>query len=209
MHTGALPELEEKPLALPLQLTVVARLAPNKRVDQAIQVVQHLRTQQLDARLTIVGTGVMEQSLRGLVRDLELQDHVHFRGGLSEREKDEVLRRSHWLLHTSVREGWGLNVIEANAMGTPAAVYPVPGLIESTLHDVTGIVAKEETPAALADALVTLLKQPQRYEQYRRQAWDRAKTFHWDAILPAACDWLERMAGAPKPDARANLTPSK
>ncbi len=136
----------------------------------------------------------MEPSLRGLIAELRLSDAVHFTGPLSEKEKDECLRQAHFLLHTSVREGWGLNVIEANAMGTPAAVYPVPGLIESTLHNQTGFVAKAEDPQALADALAAAIGKGDLYESLRRQAWARAKTFHWTEVLPKACAWLEALA---------------
>ena len=39
--------------------------------------------------------------------------------------------RAHVLVATSVREGWGLNVSEAAACGTPAIGYSVPGLVDS------------------------------------------------------------------------------
>ena len=67
-----------------------------------------------------------------------------FTGSLVEVEKDRLLRDAHFLLHTSLREGWGLNVIEANALGTPAIVYPVAGLTESTIHGRTGLVVRVE-----------------------------------------------------------------
>jgi glycosyltransferase involved in cell wall biosynthesis len=132
--------------------------------------------------------------LKSLATELRLQEKINFTGGLSEAEKDRLLRESHFLLHTSQREGWGLNVIEANAMGTPAAVYPVAGLIESTLHDETGLVASAETPDALANSLRNSLSAPERYQFYRQRAWERSKEFHWDKVLPLACDWLEKMA---------------
>jgi glycosyltransferase involved in cell wall biosynthesis len=130
---------------------------------------------------------------------LALGAAVTFTGPLPEKEKDARLRDAHFLLHTSQREGWGLNVIEANAMGTPAAVYPVAGLIESTLHDHTGLVARAETPEALAESMLSLLRAPQPYDRYRVAAWERAKTFHWSRILPPACDWLEAMARGENP----------
>ena len=37
-------------------------------------------------------------------------------------------------------------MIEANAMGTPAVVYPVGGLVDSTVHGQTGLVSEAETP---------------------------------------------------------------
>ena len=146
------------------------------------------------AQLTIVGTGEAEPLIRSTIQQCGVTDAVRFTGSLREKEKDQLLRESHLLLHTSQREGWGLNVIEANAMGTPAAVYPVPGLRESTLDNETGVVSREETPPCLAARISELISSPILYDKFRVAAWERAKTFHWSKILPPACDWLEKMA---------------
>ena len=194
VNTVALATLPAKPLDSPLRLIVVSRLAPNKRIDHAMRAAKCLLDQGVPVHLTIVGTGETEGQLRQLASDLQLGAQVTFTGPLSEADKDERLRQAHFLLHTSMREGWGLNVIEANAMGTPGAVYPVAGLIESTLHDETGLISKEETPESLGAALKTILHAPEKYEGYRVKAWERAKTLHWDKVLPGACDWLEEQA---------------
>jgi glycosyltransferase involved in cell wall biosynthesis len=198
VHTVALDSLEEKPLTQPLKLAVVSRLAPNKRIDHAIRTVKCLVELDVNAELAIVGAGEEEGNLKGLASELLLRQHVRFTGPLPEREKDDLLRQSHWLLHTSQREGWGLNVIEANAMGTPAAVYPVAGLVESTLHEQTGLVSAKETPESLANRLVESLRRPEDYQRWRVQAWERAKTYHWSQVLPQACDWLEEIARRPE-----------
>lgn len=194
VHTVALPALEEKRLTEPLKLAMVSRLAPNKRIDHGIRTVAVLRDRGIAARITIVGTGEMEPRLREIVAECQLENEVKFTGGLKEAEKDAILRESHLLLHTSQREGWGLNVIEANAMGTPAAVYPVEGLRESTLDEVTGVLARGERPEFLAQRIEELVKEPAKYDLLRQAAWERAKTFHWSKILPIACDWLEKEA---------------
>jgi len=113
---------------------------------------------------------------------------------LSEAEKNAELRQAHFLVHTSLREGWGLNVIEANAMGTPAAVYPVGGLVDSTVPGQTGLVTSAETPESLANALADIVKQPDVYTRYRINAWERSKTFSWPTILPQMVAWLEARA---------------
>jgi glycosyltransferase involved in cell wall biosynthesis len=195
VHTVALPELEAKSFVPPLRLAMVSRLAPNKRIDHGIRTtVAALRGMGVESTLKIVGVGEHEPVLRSLVAESSLQNEVTFVGGLKEKAKDEFLRGSHLLLHTSQREGWGLNVIEANAMGTPGAVYPVAGLRESTLDNQTGVVARAERPELLAERIVELIRKPGEYERLRRGAWERAKTFHWSRILPIACDWLEEMA---------------
>ena len=194
VHTVALPELEEKTLVQPLKLAVVSRLAPNKRIDHAIRTVAALKERGIAGTMKIVGVGEMEGRLREIVAECGLQNEVTFTGALKETEKDRLLRESHLLLHTSQREGWGLNVIEANAMGTPGAVYPVEGLRESTLDNETGVVARGEKPELLAARIEELLNTPGFYERLRVAAWERAKTFHWSKILPVACDWLETRA---------------
>jgi glycosyltransferase involved in cell wall biosynthesis len=194
VHTHALPSLPPKTLSIPLQLAVVSRLAPNKRIDHAVRTVAELKKRGVAANLKIVGTGETQEPLRRLIQERGLEADVSFTGSLPEKEKDELLRGSHLLLHTSQREGWGLNVIEANAMGTPAAVYPVEGLRESTLDNETGVVARGETPELLADRINDLLRAPAFYDKLRVNAWERAKSFHWSRILPPACDWLEEMA---------------
>lgn len=194
VHTPALETLDVKPLAAPLRLAAVSRLAPNKRVDHIIEVARLLRDRGVAASLAIVGTGEVEGLLRAKVSSYHLDGLVHFTGVVDEAEKDRILRRSHWLLHTSQREGWGLNVIEANALGTPAAVYPVEGLRESTLDGETGVLARNQTPEALVERLMEMMPRDAAYQAFRRQAWERAKTMHWSRILPDSCDWLERRA---------------
>jgi glycosyltransferase involved in cell wall biosynthesis len=202
VHTVALPELPPKNLpnpptvTNPLRLIVVSRLAPNKRIDHAIETLRQLLAQNTPAHLTIIGGGDMETPLRAQAATLP-PNTIHFTGPLPEPQKDALLREAHFLLHTSQREGWGLNVIEANCMGTPAAVYPVAGLRESTLDNQTGLVSTQETPTSLATRLLECT--PTQYQQLRQNAWQRAKKFHWSVILPQACDWLEAQARGQRP----------
>src|SRR6185437_9546372 len=148
----------------------------------------------IPAQLKIVGDGQSKPGLEQLTKTLGLEDCVQFTGFLPEKEKNAALQQAHFLIHTSQREGWGLNVIEANAMGTPAAVYPVGGLVDSTVAGETGLVSAAETPESLADALCDIVKKPEVYTRYRVAAWERSKTFSWPVILPQVAAWLEALA---------------
>jgi glycosyltransferase involved in cell wall biosynthesis len=163
-------------------------------VDHAIRTVKLLVERNVPVQLTIVGGGESKADLDQLTKELRLKDKIIFTGQLTEAEKNSQLQQAHFLIHTSLREGWGLNVIEANAMGTPAAVYPVGGLVDSTVHGETGLVTREETPESLADALAEIVGKPELYSQYRDRAWERSKTFFWPAILPEIVAWLEAHA---------------
>lgn len=192
--TMPLDPLPEKELTPPLRLVMVSRLAPNKRLDHGILALEQLRQNHIEAHLHIVGTGVEKDKLHRLVRNRGLTAHCTFTGYLSEEKKLKILADSHFLLHASLREGWGLNVVEANAMGTPAIVYPVPGLVDSTRHMETGIITENDSPDTFTTTILRLLQDPTLYARLRHQAWHHARSMHWSNILPKACSWLEDYA---------------
>lgn len=186
-----LATLDPKPAAPPIRLVAVSRLAPNKRVDHAIRCVAVLRERGVGAELRVVGDGIESGRLRRLVGEMGVEDAVRFVGYVREQEKLEELRGAHLLLHPSVREGWGLNVIEANAMGTPAVVYPVGGLVDSTRHGETGFVCAGERPEDLAEGVAWAMADLGRYERLRRAGWERSRGFRWEAVVPPVCSFLE------------------
>lgn len=191
------PPLEILPAKIlnhPLKLVMVSRLAPNKRVDHGPRLLRLLIDHGIDARLTILGDGECRESILELIESLELSDWCSSEGYVTEERKREVLTDARLLIHTSVREGWGLNVIEANACGTPAVVYPVPGLVDSTQNQVTGWVAPDESPEALASTIQDLLGKPDHYQTVRHQAHQESLKYQWKAVLPEATTFLESMA---------------
>lgn len=181
-----------------IRLMTVSRLAPNKRVDHAVRCVGLLRQRGMPAELTVVGDGSERPALERLVGDQGLKECVRFAGYRPENEKLDYLATGHALIHPSVREGWGLNVIEANAMGTPAVVYPVGGLVDSTVNGETGCVASGESPEALADSVMWLMENADRYQRVREAAWRRSGAYRWGLVIPPVVAFLERLARGQK-----------
>jgi hypothetical protein len=72
--------------------------------------------------------------------------------------------------------------------------------MDSTLHDETGIVAREETPESVARAVSAIMKSPEKYSRLRVNAWNRAKSLQWSQALPPVCDWLESLAAGKSPN---------
>jgi glycosyltransferase involved in cell wall biosynthesis len=123
-------------------LVYVGRVAPSKGVGDLLRALALVRAHGVDARLQVVGRGprTETETLSGLVNELGVEDSVTFRGFVDEGEKERLLARASLVLMASVREGWGLSVTEANAVGTPAVVYDRPGLRDSTVHEQSGLV---------------------------------------------------------------------
>ena len=69
---------------------------------------------------------------------LGLEDLVRLPGRVSEQAKSDLLSRAWLTVAPSLAEGWGLTVLEANAVGTPAVAFDVPGLRDSVRDKVTG-----------------------------------------------------------------------
>jgi glycosyltransferase involved in cell wall biosynthesis len=90
------------------------------------------------------------------------------------------LSQAYLILVPGVREGWGLVVTEANAMGTPAVAYNVNGLRDSVRDGQTGILVKENTPQSLAHASIALLQDQYTLNKLSLNALTFSKEFTWD-----------------------------
>mgnify|MGYP001499944814 CR=1 FL=1 len=138
----------------------VGRIKRSKRVADAIEAFGRFSKDTPDAALKIIGTGDQKYlaSLHQQVEELGLGNRVTFLGQVSEAEKYRQMRESHAILVPSVREGWGLIVTEAYSQGTPAIVYPVAGLVDSTQHGLTGLVCRQATPNAMSERMKELME---------------------------------------------------
>lgn len=125
----------------------LGRLVAMKQPEHALEGFDVLARQIPAAQLWIVGEGP-------LLRRLEKREarNASFLGRLGAEELRNRLARAHVLVATSVREGWGLNVSEAAACGTPAIGYAVAGLVDSV--PASGGALVEPRPEALGTALV-------------------------------------------------------
>lgn len=172
-HRPCLPAVPQVREAVPT-LAFVGRLSANKRPDHAIEAFRRLRARLPEAQLWLVGTGPMQERL---LRNLPPRTMLW--GRVSEEEKLRLLARAHAVIATSVREGWGLVVTEAAAVGTPTIAYDVPGLRDSVRA--SGGVLVAPNPAALAERAAALL--PGWME--RLPVVEAAGVQGWDAVAEA------------------------
>jgi glycosyltransferase involved in cell wall biosynthesis len=107
-------------------IAFLGRLVAMKRPEDAIAAFGLLRRTFGSARLWMIGDGPRLARLRH-----NASPGVEFLGRLSRDDVLDRLARAHVLVATSVREGWGLNVSEAAACGTPTIGYSVAGLVDS------------------------------------------------------------------------------
>lgn len=157
----------------------VGRLARNKRPHHALEAFRLIRRDLPTASLWVIGDGPMRAKL---MRDAP--PGTRFFGRVDRLELFERMARAHLLLITSVREGWGLVVTEANARGTPAIAYNVPGLRDSIRPGRTGEVI-EARPDSLAAAAIALIRDGEAYGDTRLRALSWAAELTWGTTAEA------------------------
>jgi len=157
----------------------VGRIKKSKRIDHCIRAFINIKKELPSSKLWIVGDGDEKyiKHLKNKVLTNNLKDEVVLFGKLDDYEKFKLMRKAHVIIVTSVREGWGLIVTEANSVGTPAVVYDVPGLRDSVKNKITGIICGKNSAEDLAANIVELLKDDDYAEKLSENALKWSKDF--------------------------------
>jgi glycosyltransferase involved in cell wall biosynthesis len=156
-------------------IVFIGRLKKAKLPHHALQAFSIIKHEIPDAKMWVIGDGYLRKKLESFK-----SKDITFFGHISTEKKYELLSRAHIILVPAVREGWGLVVTEANAMGTPAIGYDVHGLRDSIRHGETGITIKGGSPEAMAQQAILLLRDSNRLSTYSTNALEFSKQFSWD-----------------------------
>lgn len=146
IHNGTpeLPRPADARTAHP-SLVALGRLVPHKRIEMALHAVAKLATELPDLELVVAGHGWWEERLRALADELGVADRVRFAGFVDDAEKANLLARAWVALTPSLKEGWGLTIVEAAALGTPTVAFRrAGGVAEAVVDGTTGLLADDE-----------------------------------------------------------------
>jgi len=153
-----------------------------KRPDQTIKAFEIAKNKIPALQLVIAGQGkgLYSRFVNFMVKNSAFADSISLLGRISNKKKVTILRESHLLLATSVKEGWGLTVTEAASQGTPAVVYDVDGLRDAVLHNKTGLVCRKNNPNTMAENIVKILKDKKLYNRLRKNAWKESRRVNFE-----------------------------
>lgn len=188
-------------------LVVLGRLVPHKRVELAIDAVHRLAREFPDLRLDIVGEGWWHRHLTTHVDDLGVGDRVHFHGHVSDEEKHALLARAWVSAVPSLKEGWGLVIVEAGLHQTPSVAFrEAGGVQESLLDGVTGRLVDDA--GEFTATLGALLRDDELRAELGIAAEKHARSFTWEAsqekfggLVAGLLDAAARSAAEPLPAA--------
>lgn len=177
-----------------LTFIFVSRIVKMKGVEEVLKAFENIHIAFPDARLWIVGDGEKGylEELKNAVEKSGMQDAITFWGKVSEDKKKELLKLSFVLLHASIKEGWGLVVVEAASQSTPSIVYNVGGLRDSVRDGITGVVVRKNTPQILANEAISLIQDKERYQRYQQECLEWAGQLHWKEATKASLDFIQK-----------------
>ncbi len=161
----------------------VGTFDPRKRIGALTSVVRRLRADH-DVALVIAGfQGSFAAAVQRSVRDARIDTVTRVVGHVTDEDLVALYQLAECLIFTSAYEGFGLPPLEAMAAGTPVAVFDNSSLAE-VVGDAALLVEDGRIPA-MADAVSSLLGDPQ--ERQRRAVMGRARAarFTWDRAAQA------------------------
>ena len=179
------------------RLVVLGRVVPHKRIEHALEVVARLADRHPTLRLRVVGDGWWSDRVRERATALAVTDRVDLLGFVDEDTKHAELASAWLALAPSVKEGWGLCVVEAASHGTPTVAYEgAGGLSESIVHGRTGLLVADLD--AMTTAVDELLGDASAREALGRAAMVHSEEFTWSRTVEAWESLLaDRAAGLP------------
>lgn len=168
------------------RLLCLGRLHYQKGVDIALRAFAAVLRHNPQTRLIVAGDGPERTSLQRQTEQLGLAQSVEFLGWIAPEQVPRIIGSANMLVIPSRWEGLPNTVLQAAMMERPVIGTRVGGLPEIVEHQQTGLLVEPEDVEALAAAIVSLLKCPQRSLQLGQAA--RAKVereFSWHRYVDA------------------------
>ncbi|HET7277406.1 MAG TPA: glycosyltransferase family 4 protein [Dermatophilaceae bacterium] len=182
IHNGALPPPphDVRRSAQP-QLLVLGRLVPHKRVEIALTTAERLQGEFPGLKLVIAGRGWWEGHLADEIDRRGLHHLVEVRGFVSEEDRHRLYASSWVSLVPSLKEGWGLVVVEAGLHETPSVAFQEAGGVAESIRDGrTGLLAREDDVEHFVALTRQLLADRGLREHLGRNAAEFAGYFTWE-----------------------------
>lgn len=135
------------------------------------------------ATLHIIGTGDRINQYEAMCEGLGIEEHVRFLGFIEHSKLPPYFSSADLFVLPSRREGFGLVLAEAMACGVPVVSTRVGGIPEVVEDGVTGLLVPPNDPAAIAEAIIELLDDPERMRDMGVRGRERvSEHFTWDKV---------------------------
>lgn len=172
-------------------ITYFGRIKKYKSIDHLLYAFQIILKELPNSQLFIVGDGDYLKKLVSIAKNLNISANIKFWGFVNENKKIEFLSRSHCVVNTSIKEGWGITNLESNACGTPVISANVPGLRDSVKDGFSGLLYNYGYIEELANKILLIFRDNQLREKLSNGAIEWAKNFTWEKSADQMLDIIQ------------------
>lgn len=198
--TESKEETITEPDAIPT-LLFCGRLIQRKGIDVLLNAMPAILKEK-KVKLVITGEGDRKAEWQQLTTELNLDEHVEFAGFVSNERLAELYHECTVYVHPAIfddkgdTEGLGVVLIEALASKKPVIASAVGGIIDVIRDEETGLLVPEKNPAALTDAILRILLNPDLAQQLGEQGHEHARQFFdWDRCAGLTVTLYRDLAG--------------
>lgn len=164
-------------------ILTVSRLDNKKGIEYAIESMPNILKYYPNTTLQIIGDGDFRPELEKITKSLCLQKSVEFTGGIPNTDVPYYLQNADIFLLPSLFEGLPLTLLEAMACGLPVISTPVSIAPDIIIKWNNGIIVPFKSPEAIADAVISILSNPNLEERYAKNSATAAKeTMSWKSV---------------------------
>lgn len=173
----------------------LARLDPQKDIETLLFATRKVKDSDTPIKVLIFGDGPLRGSLETLANELELREHVEFRGAFAKTDLPEIMAQIDIVVLSSHYEGFGVVLVEGMAYGKPVIASAVGGVMDVVEDGVTGILFPEGDADALAKGILALSIDQQLYKRMTQAARERyLDRFTPERVVPQYVALYERLA---------------
>lgn len=181
------------------EILFVGRLRPKKNPDDAIRAMETVVERHPAAKLHIVGTGPLRETVEQAVVQTGLENSVTIHGRVSEEQLLELYERCSLFVLPSEWEGHPLVLLEAWASGMIVVGTDVEGIREFVEPGSNGELVPLNDPPSLGETIGALLDTPPDLEERGSRAREHVATnFRWDDTVAKTYDLYRSLAGLQK-----------
>jgi glycosyltransferase involved in cell wall biosynthesis len=178
-------------------VTLIARVAPIKRVDRFLRVAVDLASRRPNVHFLVVGDGELREQLQLSPEASELDGRLTWAG--FRRDIPDVCFASDAVVLTSDNEGTPVSLIEARAAGTPVVATRVGGVASVVKDGGGGFVVEPGDERALAVAVSKALDDQTVVAQAAGAAGEVARVFSLDGLVDRVDELYRRLLSPQTP----------
>lgn len=161
-----------------------------KRVEDVIHVYEKVQAK-MPCKLMLIGDGPERQKMEELCRKIGLCSEIRFLG--KQDAVEELLAVADIFVLPSQNESFGLAALEAMACEVPVVSTNIGGLPEVNIDGKTGYLCDVGDIQGMADRVLSILEDPETHQEFRCAAFEHAKTFDIQNILPVYEDYYKEI----------------